>query len=222
MELDPDRFVVGSAVQMWARYIIETRDWDGEVAGWRFNSGEAFDPNLTISFIRTLQAAHGSLAAQATQYHEQFRALMSRLEQEITRREEQAPTDLLYLDRLRVMDRELAAAIDMARGDVDAAIIQAREASRLEGEMPFSFGPPFVDLPAAEYLGELLLEVGRDEEAAEAFSVQLERSRLKPRALEGLAVAQQRLGRETEARYNRLKVEQIRAAADQPSAATSP
>jgi Flp pilus assembly protein TadD len=120
------------------------------------------------------------------------------------------------------MDRELAAAVAMARGDVGAAIAQAQEASRLEGAMPSSFGPPFVDLPAAEYLGELLLAAGRNQEAAEAFSLQLERSRLKPRAIEGLAVAQQRLGREAEARYNRAKLEQIRAAGDRLSAPTSP
>jgi tetratricopeptide (TPR) repeat protein len=222
MELDPDRSVVGSAVQMWARYVIETRDWGGAVAGWQFNSGDAFDPNLTISFVRTLQAANASLAAKASQFHEQFRGLMSGLQSEIARQEEQAPTDQLYLDRLRVMDRELAAAVAMARGDVDAAILAAQEASRLEGAMPFSFGPPFVDLPAAEYLGELLLEAGRNEEAAEAFSLQLERSRLKPRALEGLAEAQQRLGREAEARYNRLKLEQIRATDDRPSTAALP
>ena len=222
MELDPDRSVVGSAVQMWARYVIETRDWGGDIAGWQFKSGDAFDPNLTISFIRTLQAANASLAARASQFHEQFRALMSGLEREIARQDEPAPTDLLYLDRLRVMDRELAAAIAMARGDVGAAIAQAQEASRLEGAMPFSFGPPFVDLPAAEYLGELLLEAGRNQEAAEAFSLQLERSRLKPRALEGLAEAQDRLGLEAEARYNRAKLEQIRAAGDRLSKPTSP
>ena len=86
--------------------------------------------------------------------------------------------------------------------------------------MPASFGPPFVDLPAAEYLGELLLADERYEEAAEAFALQLERTRLRPRALEGLAKAQERLGKDAEARYNRVKLELIRSAAGQ--AAGSP
>lgn len=220
LDLDADRSAVGSAVQMWARYLIETRDWGGDVAGWTFRSGDAFDPNLTISFIRALQAAEGGTVARAGQFHQQFQALTSELETEIARQEEPAPTDLLYLDRLRVMDREIMAAIALARGERDAAIAHASEASQLEGAMPFSFGPPFVDLPAAEYLGELLLNAQRNEEAAAAFATQLERTRLKPRALRGLAEAQQRLGNESEARYNLLKVEQIQAAAGKQAAAS--
>ncbi len=222
LELDPDRSPVGSVVQMWARYLIETRDWGAKLVQWSFAAGDAFDPNLTISFVRALQAAEASLAAKAGQYQEQFRSLMSDLQGEIGRLEEPAPADLLYLERLRVMDLELTAAIAMARGDIDAAVAQAREASRLEGEMPASFGPPFVDLPAAEYLGELLLADERYEEAAEAFAVQLERTRLRPRALEGLARAQERSGKDAEALYNRLKLERIRSAAGQAAAAGSP
>lgn len=107
--------------------------------------------------------------------HQNFWLLYRYLQQEIACQEEQAPTDPLCPDRLRVMDRELAAAIAMARGDAGAAIAQAQEASCLE-----------------------------------------------PRALEGLAEAQERLGREAEARYNRAKLEQIRAAGDRLSTPTSP
>lgn len=221
LELDPDRSAVGSAVQMWARYLIETRDWGGEVARWTFRSGDAFDPNLTISFVRALQAADAGMVAEAGQYHQQFQALSAKLNAELARQEETAPGDLLYLERLRVMDRELMAAVAMARGEREAAIAHAGAASQLEGAMPFSFGPPFVDLPAAEYLGELLLAAGRYEEAAAAFATQLERTRLKARALQGLAEAQARSGNEAEARYNRLQLEQIRAAARQATA-TSP
>jgi len=219
--LDPDRSVVGSVVQMWARYIIETRDWSSPVADWSFKLGDAFDPNLTVTFIKTLQAAFAGQVAQAGQYHGQFRALQRGLETEIARQQEQAPTDLLYLDRLRVMDQELLAAIEMARGEMTAAAAYAREASRLEGEMPFSFGPPFVDLPAAEFLGDLLASSRQYADAAAAYELQLQRSRLKPRALEGLALAQEKLGREAEARYTRSRLERIRSDAGSPSAGPS-
>ena len=151
--------------------------------------------------------------AQAGQYHQQFRALSSGLEGEIARQQEQAPTDLLYLDRLRVMDHELQAAVEMARGEMAAAVTHAREASRLEGEMPFSFGPPFVDLPAAEFLGDLLMASRKYADAAGAYELQLERTRLKPLALEGLARAQQQLGRDADARYTRSRLEKIRGSA---------
>jgi hypothetical protein len=211
--LDPDNDLVGSSVQMWARYLIETRGWASAVADWSFNSGDAYDPNLNISFVRTLQAAHGGLAAQAGQFHQQFGSLAAGLRQEIGQQEEPAPTDLLYLDRLEVMQRELLAAIEMARGDMNLAVAHAREASRLEGAMPHSFGPPFVDLPAAEFLGDLLLASGKYADAAAAYELQLERSRLKNRPLAGLVAALEKTGRDSEARYHRDRLERLRRAA---------
>ncbi len=60
--------------------------------------------------------------------------------------------------------------------------------------MPFSFGPPFVDYPSAQLLGELAADLGKHEEAAAAFDEQLRRSRRKAQAVEGLARAEEALG----------------------------
>jgi len=212
--LDPDRSLVGSVVQMWARYVIETRGWNSEVANWSFNSGSAFDPNLTISFVRAMQAANEGLVAQVDQYLSQFRKLKYELEQIISRQEEQAPTDLLYLERLVVMEQEILAAKEYARGELALAVRLAGEASRLEGEMPFSFGPPFVDLPAAEFAGDLLLTSRNYAEAVVAYETQLERSRQKSRSLLGLAQAQAGLGNEAGALYTREKLDRIQANSD--------
>ena len=108
------------------------------------------------------------------------------------------------------------AAVEMAKGDKEAAIRFAAEASRLEGEMPYSFGPPFVDLPSAEYLGRLLLEARKYREAIEAFRTQLERTRLKATALEGLALAYEAAGNTAEANYTREKLNLIREQAQRP------
>ncbi len=215
MILDPDRSLTGSVVQMWMRYVIETRAWGSEVANWSFKSGNAFDPNLNISFVRAMQAANAGLAAQVEQYLGQFRRLKLELEGIIARQQEQAPTDLLYLERLLVMEQELLAAAEYSRGESALAVRYASEASRLEGEMPISFGPPFVDLPAAELLGDLLLGSHKYADAVVAYQIQLERSRQKSRALLGLARAQAKLGNEAEARYTRDKLDRIRAGADE-------
>jgi len=215
MILDPDRSLVGSVVQMWMRYVIETRAWDSEVASWSFKSGDAFDPNLNISFTRAMQAANAGLAAQVDQYLGQFRRLKIELEGIISLQQEQAPTDLLYLERLVVMEQELLAAVEYTRGESAPAVRYAAEASRLEGEMPFSFGPPFVDLPAAEYLGDLLLGSRKYADAVMAYEIQLGRSRQKSRSLLGLARAQGQLGNEVEARYAREKLDRIWSSADE-------
>jgi len=215
MILDPDRSLTGSVVQMWMRYVIETRAWDNEVANWSFNSGDAFDPNLNISFTRAMQAANSGLVAQVDQYLGQFRGLKLELEGIISSQQEQAPTDLLYLERLVVMEQELLAAMELARGESTLAVHHASEASRLEGKMPFSFGPPFVDLPAAEYLGDVLLGSRKYPDAVIAYEIQLERSRQKSHSLLGLAQAQAKLGNEAEARFTREKLERIWSNADE-------
>jgi tetratricopeptide (TPR) repeat protein len=215
LNLDADRSLVGSVVQMWARYVVETRGWDSEVADWSFNAGNAFDPGLTILFVKSMQAADSGDVVKVEQYLAEFRAMKTELVAVISGQEEQAPTDLLYLDRLAVMEREILAVLEHARGNTLQALDLAREANALEGEMPFSFGPPFVDLPSAEYLGELLLDAQKYAAAADAFKTQLERSRQKAIALQGLARAQSGMGKEAEARYTREKLDRIRAQADE-------
>jgi len=129
----------------------------------------------------------------------------------------QAPFDLLYLDRLTVIEKQLEASHARARGDIGKALTHAREASRFEGEMPYSFGPPFVDFPAAQMLGELLLDNGDYDEAAAAFAEQLLRSRLKAEALVGLARAERGRGDAAAADYAMALYEQVRAVGDTES-----
>ncbi len=196
--LDPDDSQVGSVVQMWARYLIETGDWDSEIADWTFHLGGAFDPSMTYAFVQGMRAAFAGDVTTADKYSAQYSGLKDELSKIILGMEEQQPLNLLYLDRLAVMEQELKAAIGIARGEVVAGLELAREASRLEGEMPVSFGPPFVDLPAAELLGQLLLDAGQLSEAVTAFETQLERSKQKASSLYGLATAQSKLGNQGE------------------------
>jgi len=179
LKLDPDRSQVGSLVQMWARYMIETRNQNREMIGWNFNMGDAFDPNLTFHYVHTLDAAYWQDPVLARQHLGKFQSLKAQLNEAIFAMDRQAPTDLVYLDRLNVMDLEMQAAIEFAKDNPQQALVHAREASRLEGEMPFAFGPPFVDLPSAELLGNILLSTGQYDEAVEAFETQSQRTRLK-------------------------------------------
>jgi tetratricopeptide (TPR) repeat protein len=215
LELDSDRSVTGSVVQMWARYLIETRDWGHEMVDWQFNPGGAYDPNLNIAFVRALRAADRGLASEVGQYLDQFRRLKADLSATLGRQDETAPTDLLYLDRLAVMEQELLAAVEIARGERVRAVRFLQEADRLEGEMPYSFGPPFVDYPAAEYLGDVLTASGKYADAAAAYQTQLKRSRQKSRALAGLVAAQNRLGEEAGAAHGREKLARIWRNADE-------
>jgi len=206
LSLDPDDSLVGSFVQMWARYLIETKDWNGEIAQWKFSLGDAFDPNLNFAFVQGMVAANAGQVERARQYLEQFRALSSELDKAIHSQEETAPTDLLYLQRLAVLEQELLAEIQSAGGDYLAAVKYAREANRLEGEMPYAFGPPFIDWPAAELLAQTLSRSGDPAGAAAAFQTQLKRTRLRSASLLGLVSSERSLGHEAEADYALAKL----------------
>jgi tetratricopeptide (TPR) repeat protein len=203
LALDADRSQVGSLVQMWGRYMIETRGKDRDKATWNFSMGEAFDPKLTYHYVLALDAAYFEKPTVAKEHLKTFQTLKTQLQSAILAMERQAPTDLVYLDRLGVLDLEIQAAITSAEEDTDKALEFAREASRLEGEMPFAFGPPFIDLPSAELLGEILLNAGYFDEAVEAFETQGERTRLKSLPMLGLARAEEARGNHTAATHIR-------------------
>ncbi|HKX55859.1 MAG TPA: hypothetical protein VJN01_07155, partial [Xanthomonadales bacterium] len=213
MNLDADTHITGSVVQMWTRYLVETRDWTGPVGDWDFKLGDAFDPNLNFSFVQGMRAAHAGQPSEATQYLGQFRMLQSELDRALAQKAEPAPGDQQFLQRLKVMEQELLAAIEFARGESQQAARYAAEASRLEGEMPYSFGPTFVDWPSAELEGEMLLVARKYADAEAAFKVQLKRARLRARSLDGLAEALEKQGKEVEANFTRKKLRLIQASA---------
>jgi hypothetical protein len=72
---------------------------------------------------------------------------------------------------------------------VERALALAREAAAAEGAMPIEFGPPHVDKPAHELLGELLLDAGRTDEARDAFESALARTPERTQAEAGLLAA---------------------------------
>lgn len=191
MILDPDNDRVGSMVQMWARYMLETGGNDPEVGQWQFNTSDAFDPNLNVLYVNAMLAEN---SADIEKHIAKFLKLKEELREGVMAQPEQVPFNLLYLDRLDVIEQQLKASLAKANGEGNTALEYAREASRLEGEMPVSFGPPFVDYPSAQLLGELALDLGEHEEAVAAFDEQLQRSRRKAQAVEGLARAEKALG----------------------------
>ncbi len=191
LELDADRSQVGSTMQMWARYLIETGMRDARVAAWEFELGEAFDPQLLYHYVKALQAKEVSAVAR---HMTAFLDLQASLSTALDDAGQRTPWNLLYLDRLSVMVLQMRALLARAQGDREAMLDHARAASEREGEMPYSYGPPFVDYPAAQFLGDLLLVEERYDEAAEAFTEQLARSRNRVQALHGLAIAERRRG----------------------------
>jgi len=85
-----------------------------------------------------------------------------------------------------VEEKELEAALTLARGDDDAAEVFLLKASALEAELNAPSGPPSPMKPAYEMYGEFLLARGRMEEAAVQISKALERTPNRTRLVRGL------------------------------------
>ncbi|MFW6088421.1 MAG: tetratricopeptide repeat protein [Gemmatimonadota bacterium] len=181
---DPDNSPIGSFAGMAARYVIDT----GDVAplDWPIVLDGAPYAGLSLAFARGWVAARNGDS-------EALEAARSDFREHRTVADARSTTEAGVPTRVAVLDLELDALHRSATGDADAAVEIARQAAEAEAAMPLWFGPPVVDKPTHELLGELLLAAGRPAEARQAFETALSRTPGRSAALEGLARAEAEL-----------------------------
>lgn len=80
----------------------------------------------------------------------------------------------------------------LSHGRTEEGLAMLRETASTENALPAVFGPPPIRKPSYELLGEVLLEMGRKEEAAEAFVRALELAPGRRLSLAGLEQASAR------------------------------
>ncbi len=90
---------------------------------------------------------------------------------------------------LAIMENEVAAAVELARGQKAGAVRLAKAAADIESTQDAPSGPPMPIKPAFEFYGEVLLDAGRRTEAAAAFQQQLLRTPNRTPSVKGLARA---------------------------------
>lgn len=99
-----------------------------------------------------------------------------------------------------ILELTLRAELLRQAGQSDSAIVLLTRATTLEEAMPSEFGPVASLLPSHESLGALCASLGRDAEAAAAFTRALQLQPGRSAALLGLARAESKRGRHDEAR----------------------
>ena len=93
-------------------------------------------------------------------------------------------------ERRRAIVMQQVDAMQMAlAGRRDEAVDALRKAAALETAMPFEFGPPFIEKPTLELLGDQLMALKRPAEAAVAYRAALARTPGRTAAVEGLRAA---------------------------------
>ncbi|MEO8216901.1 MAG: hypothetical protein ABI718_07455 [Acidobacteriota bacterium] len=174
-----------SYISMWARYLFDTDEWSGSLAQWHPDD-PSVESDSTYEFTRgfgevrrgELDAARGTL--------DRFRKLRKEQDEELERKGEMATS---RRKRAEIFEQQLQAMLLNAGGNRESAITLLRTAAATEDSLPAAFGPPFVEKPSSELLGEMLLEAKRPAEAEIAFRASLARAPRRTSSLLGLARA---------------------------------
>jgi tetratricopeptide (TPR) repeat protein len=137
------------------------------VAGWTIDIGSG----VLVSFNHALTA--GYISAMQGNVHKAHQTLeeLRRLEPRVSADFNQAGVaadDPRRLE-LEIEMQELKALILAREGNLASAIDLAQKAAEAESKLAFAFGPPDPIKPAAELLGELLLQAGQAQKADAAF-----------------------------------------------------
>jgi len=188
---DPDNSSLSSFAAMRARYVLDTENWEGEVAAWVPPVSGQPAAEVTLAFVTGLAKARSGHVDAARAALDQLRTARRALDEQLTKAQ---ASDQGYGVRAKVLEDQLAALVSFAAGERDNAIKALQAAAFAEEKMPFEFGPPFVDKPSYELLGETLLAAGRPAEARVAFEKALTRTPRRTAAMLGLMRAAQASG----------------------------
>jgi hypothetical protein len=167
---------------MRAHFLIATQLWNDEATRWTFPSGDYPFGEVSFDYTNAIAAIHrGDLAAA--------REAIARVEKDGTRcialMKKMGATD--GHEGLDIYNGELHAMLAAAEGKTTEAVAELRQMAEKEHHLPVEFGPPSIEKPTDEMLGELLLQLHRPAEAREAFVTALSRTPGRTILVEALA-----------------------------------
>lgn len=213
--------VQGAAREIEARYLIDTWSWSQVAA----KSLEKLKPEAghghcgkgyPMPGTGALLLANGIGAARAAVGEPDKNAVylpfadrsLAQLKEEAAASDERAGR--VY----RVLEKEVEGMILLARGKTDEALKLLAEAAELESALPPPSGPPDTLKPAHEVYGEVLLNLGRHEEAARQFEKSLLRTPNRAASLLGAARAAAKTGNGEVARQRYAALAEVWKQAD--------
>jgi tetratricopeptide (TPR) repeat protein len=168
-----------------ARYILETGRWEkielspASVAPAGMDGG-VYPGTGAWSFIAGLSAVKLGDLPLADQAVAQLHTMQQQVE---TTRNPYAAKPFA------IMEKELAAEIQLARGQNDDAVKLAKEAADIDATLAPPSGPPEPIKPGTELYGDILLATGHAKEAVAAYEQQLLRTPNRTPTLKSLANA---------------------------------
>lgn len=174
----------GSYAYMRSLNLADTRDWDGMVASSEVNgSSAAMFVQLSQAWGSGVAALHRGDRSTAEKHYAFLRDKGGSVE---------TAWESPYVP---VWQGTLNAMLLADAGHREDALLAAKTAADYEASLPVDYGPPRAFKPARELEGEMLLDLGRGEDALTAFEMALARTPNRILSLAGYARAAVAAGR---------------------------
>ncbi len=214
----PNRGPVGNSVSsyadMRASFLIDSELWQDEVASWSFPPGNYPSAQLTLDYTTALAAYKSSnfAAAKEAREHMDDDARLARAAVD-----KHHPTDAteysqiaIFVDQIGALlygsDSNSSNSASLSSNPLNSnspnatppqAIALLKSIAEKERALPVEFGPPVINKPTDELLGELYLQLHRPADAKSSFEADLARAPGRRLALRSLAQANQQLASTT-------------------------
>lgn len=146
-----------------ARWVLERRAWADAAMLEPEPSAFPYTEAMTY-FARALGAARTGDLARASESIDSLGAIQKRLS---------ARGESYWAEQVAIQELAAQAWLDLAERRPEAALTKMRQAAAREDSTEKNAVTPGPLVPARELLGDLLLELGRDDEAREAFRATL-------------------------------------------------
>ncbi|HEX3102088.1 MAG TPA: hypothetical protein VHQ01_09865, partial [Pyrinomonadaceae bacterium] len=164
--MDPDDSLVGSYADMRLRYLIDSGSWPEEMSGWSLPKTAGAGARLDFVFARFIDEIMKGHRSEASQALKDLEAVGKEVVEIETKKADPDPTYRVRPEILRLEAQAMLAEVDKDFATAEKLLIQA---AALEDKLPTAFGPPTIDKPTHELLGEFLLRRGRKNEAHNEF-----------------------------------------------------
>jgi predicted Zn-dependent protease len=202
--LDPDSSLAGSFAAMRLRYLLDTEDWKSDVVSLTVDPGAQQRTRIALEFGTGYAAARGGRHEEAVAALDRLRRAREALAAAVGAANAEHDASVAR-EWARILETQLAAVTNGLAGSIQAL----QEIAIAEEKLPIEFGPPAVDKPSHELLGEALLAANRPREALAAFEKSLARAPERTASLTGLMQAAEKLGDAKKAAEVRAKLGSI-------------
>jgi tetratricopeptide (TPR) repeat protein len=190
--LDSDNSSAASFSAMRSRYLIDSGDWSGPVAAMKVN----IESMITAEFTRDWADAYGAVRFgkldAAVAAIERAKNSNKRYVAAVNAAGAAADDPMYRMPKIE--QQQLDGLLLLKRGRTEEGLALLTEAAAGERASPMEFGPPSLDKPANELLGEVLLELGRAKDACTAFEAAQVIAPGRGQSLIGLSKCARQLG----------------------------